>query len=132
MDLEELLRVHGVALDVVDERVTGAPLDFRFQGKLTDVQEAAARALLAHDTGVLVAPLGVGKTVIGTYLVPARACSTLILVHRRPLLDQWLAQLARELEASGWRTPATSSGSTPRAGTAVPSEVVARAEPQVL
>jgi superfamily II DNA or RNA helicase len=94
MDLEELLRVHGVALDVVDERVTGAPLEFRFQGKLTDVQEAAARALLAHDTGVLVAPPGVGKTVIGTYLVAARACSTLILVHRRPLLDQWLAQLA--------------------------------------
>jgi superfamily II DNA or RNA helicase len=94
MDLEELLRVHGVALDVVDERVTGAPLEFRFQGKLTDVQEAAARALLAHDTGVLVAPPGIGKTVIGTYLVAARACSTLILVHRRPLLDQWLAQLA--------------------------------------
>jgi superfamily II DNA or RNA helicase len=93
-DLEELLRAHGVALDLVDERVPGAPLVLRFQGKLTAVQEAAARALLAHDTGVFVAPPGVGKTVIGTYLVASRACSTLILVHRRPLLDQWLAQLA--------------------------------------
>lgn len=93
-DLEELLRVHGVALDIVDERVTGSPLELRFRGKLTAVQESAARALLAHDTGVFVAPPGVGKTVIGTYLVASRACSTLILVHRRPLLDQWLAQLA--------------------------------------
>ena len=93
-DLEELLHAHGVGLDLVDERVAGAPLDLRLQGKLTAVQESAVRALLAHETGVFVAPPGVGKTVIGTYLVAARACSTLILVHRKPLLDQWLAQLA--------------------------------------
>lgn len=113
-DLQELLRVHGVALEVADDRVPGLPLDLRFHGKLTAVQEAAARALLAHDTGVFVAPPGVGKTVIGTYLVATRACSTLVLVHRRPLLDQWLAQLALFLGldhkaigqvAGGTRTP---------------------------
>jgi len=93
-DLRELLRGHGIALDVVDQRVVGKPLEFRFRGTLTPLQEAAARALLAHDIGVFVAPPGVGKTVIGTYLVASRACTTLILVHRRPLLDQWLAQLA--------------------------------------
>jgi superfamily II DNA or RNA helicase len=93
-DLRELLHGHGVALDVVDRRIAGKPLDCRFRGTLTKVQEGAARALLANDIGVLVAPPGVGKTVIGTYLVASRACSTLILVHRRPLLDQWLAQLA--------------------------------------
>jgi superfamily II DNA or RNA helicase len=43
---------------------------------------------------VFVAPPGVGKTVVGTYLVAARARSTLVLVHRRPLLDQWIAQLS--------------------------------------
>jgi superfamily II DNA or RNA helicase len=31
--------------------------------------------------------------VVGTYLVAARARNTLILVHRQPLLDQWVAQL---------------------------------------
>jgi superfamily II DNA or RNA helicase len=94
IDLEELLRVQGVALDVTDERVTGTQLEHSFHGTLTAIQEAAARAPLAHDIGVFVAPPGVGKTVIGTYLVAARARSTLILVHRKPLLDQWLAQLA--------------------------------------
>lgn len=93
-DLEELLNLQGVALDVADERILGTPLDLRFHGNLTATQEAAARALLAYETGVLVAPPGVGKTVIGTYLVASRACSTLILVHRRPLLDQWIAQLS--------------------------------------
>ncbi|HEY1535262.1 MAG TPA: DEAD/DEAH box helicase family protein, partial [Polyangiaceae bacterium] len=92
--LEGLLGAHGVALDVADERVAGPRLDVRFRGILTPVQESAVTALLAHDTGVFVAPPGVGKTVVGAYLVASRACSTLILVHRRPLLDQWLAQLA--------------------------------------
>jgi superfamily II DNA or RNA helicase len=93
-EVEELLLAHGIALAVDDQRVQGAPLDLRFQGTLTAVQEHAARALLAHETGVLVAPPGVGKTVLGTYLVASRACSTLVLVHRKPLLDQWIAQLA--------------------------------------
>jgi superfamily II DNA or RNA helicase len=93
-EVEAILHGHGVALEVVDERVEGEPVQFRFHGKLTAVQEKAAKALLEHDIGVFVAPPGVGKTVIGTYLVAARGCSTLILVHRRPLLDQWLAQLS--------------------------------------
>ena len=95
--LENLLRAHGIALDLVDERTHGAPLAVRFHGALTTVQQEAVAALLAHDVGVLVAPPGVGKTVIGTHLIAARACSTLILVHRRPLLDQWIAQIAHFL-----------------------------------
>jgi superfamily II DNA or RNA helicase len=96
-DLEELLRVHGIVLDLADERTNGAPIDVRFRGTLTPVQESGARALLAYDIGVFVAPPGVGKTVIGTYLIASRARSTLVLVHRRPLLDQWLAQLSQFL-----------------------------------
>jgi len=93
-ELEALLRGYGVSLRIDDERATGEPVRFRFQGNLTPVQEEAATALLEHDIGVFVAPPGVGKTVVGTYLVAKRGCSTLILVHRRPLLDQWLAQLS--------------------------------------
>ncbi len=93
-EVEALLREYGASLEVDDERAAGDPLEFRFHGELTSVQQKAANALLGHDIGVFVAPPGVGKTVVGTYLVAKRSCSTLILVHRRPLLDQWLAQLA--------------------------------------
>ncbi|MGH7267331.1 MAG: TOTE conflict system archaeo-eukaryotic primase domain-containing protein [Candidatus Rokuibacteriota bacterium] len=92
-DLEALLGSAGSNLAVEDRRQAGEPLDLRFQGELTPVQEQAARALLSHDAGVFVAPPGVGKTVVGTYLVAARGRSTLVLVHRQPLLDQWVAQL---------------------------------------
>jgi superfamily II DNA or RNA helicase len=93
-EFEALLHDYGVPVEVEDQRVGGEPLRFQFHGKLTGTQQAAADALLAHDIGVFVAPPGVGKTVVGTYLVAARGCSTLILVHRQPLLDQWLAQLS--------------------------------------
>jgi superfamily II DNA or RNA helicase len=93
-DAEALLAEHGILLHVTDERVDGEPVRFNFQGTLTAVQEQAARTLLAQDTGIFVAAPGVGKTVVGTYLVAARARSTLILVHRKPLLDQWVAQLS--------------------------------------
>lgn len=93
-DLEELLHGHGVALRVTDERHSGVPLDCKFAGELTPVQQAAARVMLRHDLGVFVAPPGSGKTLVGAYLVATRGVSTLVLVHRKPLLDQWVAQLA--------------------------------------
>src|SRR6184192_4283873 len=93
-ELEALLHDHGISVEIEDQRAGGERVRFQFHGKLTDVQRAAADALCAHDIGVFVAPPGVGKTVVGTYLVAARSCSTLILVHRQPLLDQWLVQLS--------------------------------------
>lgn len=93
-EAKKLLDEHGVTLAVEDQRHDGAPLELKFNGDLTVVQKEMAQALLGHDTGVLVAPPGIGKTVLGTYLVAQRARSTLILVHRKPLLEQWIAQLA--------------------------------------
>jgi len=91
---EELLREHGVNLSVEDRRAEGEALDAEFKGTLTPVQAQAVQALLERDTGIFVAPPGIGKTVVGIYLIAARRRSSLILVHRKPLLDQWVAQLS--------------------------------------
>lgn len=93
-ELEALLHQHHVRLFVDDQRTGGERLDVSFEGVLTPLQAEAARALSAQDTGVFVGPPGVGKTVLGTYLVAHRKTNTLVLVHRRPLLDQWVVQLA--------------------------------------
>jgi superfamily II DNA or RNA helicase len=93
-EAQQLLADHGMKLTVEDQRHDGVPLVLEFKGELTAVQKEAARALLPHDTGVFVAPPGIGKTVLGTHLIAQRARSTLILVHRKPLLEQWIAQLA--------------------------------------
>lgn len=93
-NLQELLEPHEIDLELDDLRDSGTPLDLTFEGKLDPVQQSAARDLLEHDIGVLVAPPGSGKTVIGARLIAARGRNTLVLVHRTQLLDQWRAQLA--------------------------------------
>lgn len=96
-DVQDLVEAWRGSLSLSDERQRGRPLDVTFRGVLTQTQDRAARAMLAHDTGVLVAPPGSGKTVLGSHLIAQRGVSTLVLVHRKPLLDQWVAQLSEFL-----------------------------------
>jgi superfamily II DNA or RNA helicase len=96
--VERLLREHQIAFDLEDERHLGTPLNLTFHGDLTPIQREATDALMCHDTGIFVGPPGIGKTVLGTHLIASRARNTLILVHRKPLLEQWVAQLAMFLD----------------------------------
>ena len=47
-----------------------------------------------HDTGVLAATTAFGKTVVAAWLIAQRGVNTLVLVHRRQLLDQWIERLS--------------------------------------
>jgi superfamily II DNA or RNA helicase len=87
----------GSKAEVDDARSDGTAINVGFNGRLADDQRAAVAALAEHDIGVLVAPPGAGKTVIAIALIAARARATLVLVHRRPLLDQWIARLGEFL-----------------------------------
>ena len=91
--LETLERL-GVRSTVRDERYAGRPLDVVFQGELRPDQRRAAEAMLAHETGVLAATTAFGKTIVGAWLIAKRGVSTLVLVHRRQLLDQWVDRLS--------------------------------------
>lgn len=93
-DLSNLLAGYDIPLAIEDKRNEGEPVEFRFQGRLTGMQEEAVKVLLSHDDGVFVAPPGTGKTVVGAYLTAARGRNTLVLVHRKPILDQWVARLS--------------------------------------
>jgi hypothetical protein len=96
--LEELLAGLNIALELTDERTDGESLKARFTGELSTLQEEAVPAMLAHEFGVLCAPPGIGKTVIATRLIAARGRSTLVLVHRKPLLEQWVKRLREFLD----------------------------------
>ena len=79
----------GSRLVVADVRNSGQEIDVAFAAELTTKQSAAVGALLAHDDGLLVAPPGSGKTVMGCAVIAERGTSTLILVDRKALADQW-------------------------------------------
>jgi Type III restriction enzyme, res subunit len=85
-----LLRSHGVEFNIEDRRDDGSNLSIRFLGQLREDQSAAFNALTPHDFGVLAATTAFGKTVIAAAMIAHRARSTLVLVHRRELLVQWI------------------------------------------
>ncbi len=93
-EVQELLSDLHIKTVLRDERYAGTPLDAEFQGELRPEQEAAAYAMLAHDTGVLSATTAFGKTVLAAWLIARRRVNTLVLVHRRQLLEQWVERLS--------------------------------------
>ncbi|CAA7626271.1 conserved hypothetical protein [Candidatus Terasakiella magnetica] len=95
---EALLTSLGISIHYRDERHAGRRVETSFVGTLTLEQQAAADALLRHDTGVLAATTAFGKTVVAAYAIAARKTNTLVLVHRRQLLDQWIARLSTFLD----------------------------------
>ena len=94
----ELITALGIRVRCRDERNAGRPIETTFAGELTPDQQASADALLRHDTGVLAATTAFGKTVVAASMIAARSTNTLVLVHRRQLLDQWVARLASFLD----------------------------------
>jgi superfamily II DNA or RNA helicase len=49
--------------------------------------------MLAHETGILSATTAFGKTVVAASIIASRKTNTLVLVHRRELMDQWRERL---------------------------------------
>ena len=96
-EVRALFGSHNVAVDVTDHRFAGSLLEVDFRGDRRPAQVEAAKALAAHDDGILCAPTAFGKTAVAAQLIAKRKVNTLVLVHRRHLMDQWRERLASYL-----------------------------------
>ena len=93
-DIKTVLNEYGVKLALDDKRLLGTKASFTFFGELYHAQQAALEDILSSDFGVLSAPAGSGKTVIGAAAIAKRNTNTLVMVNRKPLMEQWRLQLS--------------------------------------
>ncbi|WP_172924192.1 DEAD/DEAH box helicase family protein [Streptococcus sp. 1449] len=80
-------------VSVEDRRKVQRSIRVEFKGELTLEQELALSDMTSKENGLLHAETGFGKTVLGAALISERKTKTIILVHNRQLLDQWLDRL---------------------------------------
>lgn len=93
-DIVCVLHEYGIQAYINDKRVLDLTKQLRFHGKLTKEQKPVAKDILSSEIGVLSAPPGTGKTILAIYAIAKRKTNTLILVHRKPLMEQWSKQLS--------------------------------------
>ena len=96
--LEELCKIHNVKICKKDKRYKGHKLDIQFNGNLREGQREALDELLKYENGILCAPTGFGKTVIGCKMIEKRNVNTLILVNKIQLLNQWKERIKEFLK----------------------------------
>ena len=80
-------------VSVEDRRKVQRSIRVEFKGELTFEQELALSDMISKENGLLHAETGFGKTVLGAALISKRKTKTIILVHNKQLLDQWLDRL---------------------------------------
>lgn len=99
--LEKVTKVFqdaGATVIIRDERIGKKRIKVDFEGTLKPIQERAIKSVKESGLGILMAPPGAGKTVMACKLIADRKVSTLILVHRQPLLDQWKERISTFLK----------------------------------
>ena len=86
-----------IEYEISDQREIGRPIRVFFNGDLRTEQDLAADRMLQYDHGVLSATTAFGKTVVCSYLISQRKVSTLILLHSKDLIEQWVEELNKFL-----------------------------------
>ena len=98
---EEILKKFdnaGISYKIEDKRTQGRELNISFKGELRESQIPAVETMLENETGILHAATAFGKTVVCCDMIARRGISTLILVDRADLMNQWIKRLDEFLD----------------------------------
>ncbi len=94
LDVVDILARAGLTdFDVQDDTVDIKAPGMKFKGTLRELQQAAVDDVLPDFHGVLVAGTGAGKTVMALAIIARRGRKTLVVVHTKELLSQWVERV---------------------------------------
>jgi superfamily II DNA or RNA helicase len=92
--LKLFFKNHNVQVSVEDKRSKIKVPKQDLCLTLRDEQKKAKKKILKNDYALLIAPPGFGKTAVAASVISERRVSTLILVHKTVLLEQWSKKLS--------------------------------------
>jgi superfamily II DNA or RNA helicase len=84
---------NNIQYQLEDNRKLLTPSVFSFHASLREYQLPAVEAASKKDIGIIVAPPGSGKTVVGLKIIADKQQPALIVVHRNQLADQWAERI---------------------------------------
>jgi superfamily II DNA or RNA helicase len=86
-------RENKIEYDFTDERKKLKEVSFLFNTKLLEHQQTIIDAIEKKDLGVIVAPPGSGKTIVGLKIITEKKQPALIITHRKQITDQWIERI---------------------------------------
>ncbi|MEK7639789.1 MAG: DEAD/DEAH box helicase family protein [Patescibacteria group bacterium] len=89
-ELTDHFRTRGIPFVIQDQRPSLPELEFSSVIKLRPTQSEVIDRVMEVEQGVIVAPAGSGKTIMGLELIARRKQPALILTHRKQIMDQWI------------------------------------------
>ncbi len=89
-DLVSYCQEKGISHQITDNRQKQKSVTYQSGIRLYPYQKEALEPTHNQDFGVIVAPPGSGKTIMGLELIARKRQPALILVHRKQLFDQWM------------------------------------------
>lgn len=97
-DVIELFESNSVKYEIIDKKFFKQEQFAKVIYTLRDEQSDAIEAITKQDFSICVAPPGFGKTLIGAKMVEIYSCSTLVVVNKNMLLDQWRERFVNYFE----------------------------------
>ncbi|WP_290859364.1 DEAD/DEAH box helicase [Flavobacterium sp.] len=86
-------RDNKIEYDFKDERKKLKEIVFLFNAQLQKHQQLVIDTIAKKDLGVVVAPPGSGKTIIGLKIIADKKQPALIITHRKQIADQWMERI---------------------------------------
>jgi len=93
IELINFLNEKNIRFTLNDNRKKSEELKLETSCKPYDYQQEAVKDVLTEDNGVLVAPPGAGKTIMGIDIIAQLKQPTLILVHKKQIYSQWIQRI---------------------------------------